>query len=133
MKSQTPCLVDSVRAGSASRESARRRIAEMALGIAEAIQRGGIPVEAAAADLFTLDNYLAIRRHRLGAELVEIFQWGMQLEDVTELVPTPGALDESLRSIARIAHRVLAAPAVRFKRIQQTRGTVRSSARSRVA
>ena len=133
MKSQTNCLVDSVLAGSPNRDSARRRLAEMALGIAEAIRHGGVPVEEATKGLFTLDNYLALRRHRLGTELLEIFQWGMQLEDVAELVPGPDALDESLRSIAALAHSVLAVPAIRFRRPRRTRSHLRASTHSRVA
>jgi len=133
MKTQTQCLVESILAGSPSRAFARRRVAEMALGIVEAIRRGRVPVPEAAEGLFTLDNYLAIRRHRLGAALVELFQWGMELEDVVEIVPGPRALDESLRSIVEIAHGVLATPAIRFKRPRRTRAHLRASTRSRVA
>jgi hypothetical protein len=116
MKTSTHNLVESILGGSPSRAYARRRVAEMALGIVEAIRHGGMPAARASEDVFTMDNRLAIRRLRLGAELVEVFQWGMQLEDVAELAPGPEALNESLDAIERIAHEVLAAPRFRRRR-----------------
>lgn len=94
----------------------------MALGVAAAIRAGGLTVAQAAEDLFTLDNYLSLRRNRLGRDLLEIFDWGMQLEDVRTLVPGPGALEESLRAITGIAERVLAvpAPAVKQRRVRKS-------------
>jgi hypothetical protein len=105
----------------------------MALGIATAIREGKLSAEQAKNDLFTLDNYLSLRRNRLGKDLLEIFDWGMQLEDVVALVPGPGALDESLRSIVGIARSVLAAPAARAKGLRRTRRRDRASSASRAA
>ena len=99
----------------------------MALGIVEAIRHGGVPVTEVAEGLFTMDNYLAVRRHRLGADLIEMIQWGMELEDVVKLVPGPESLEESLRSIAGIAHTVLAVPRFRLKKLRPARGGPRNT------
>jgi hypothetical protein len=105
----------------------------MALGIAVAIREGGLSVEEAANDLFSMDNYLALRKSRLGKELLEIFDWGMQLEDVAAIVPGPGALDESLQSIVGIARSVLAVPTVRTNAVRRKRRRERPSTASRAA
>ena len=132
MKTRPKCLVESVLDVSPSRPSARRSLAEMALGIVAAIQHR-MPVEEATRDLFTLDNYLALRRNRLGKDLLDLFEWGMQLEDVVEIVPGPDALDESLRSIVRIAHMVLVFPQFEVKKPRRMRGRLRDSGQSREA
>jgi hypothetical protein len=133
MKPQRKCLVESILAGTPGREAARRLLAEMAIGIASGIEQGRLSVEEAADDLFSLDNYLALRRNRLGKDLLELFQWGMQLEDVVEVVPGPDALKESLGSIVAIAHKVLAVQPARLARRRPSRPRLRTPARSRVA
>jgi len=105
----------------------------MALGVATAIQAGGLTVEQATEDLFTLDNYLSLRRNRLGKDLLEVFDWGMQLEDVVALVPGPRALDESLRNIVGIARRALVVPTARVKQPRRDRKPGRASSASRAA
>jgi hypothetical protein len=133
MKSKSDSLVESLVACSPDRASARRQVAEMALGIATAVQEGGLTVEQACNDLFTLDNYLSLRRNRLGKDLLEIFDWGMQLQDVLALVQRAGALDESLRSIVSIARGVLAVPAAHATRPRRARKPERASSASRAA
>jgi hypothetical protein len=125
MRSQTNCLVDSVLASAPTRASAQRQLAAMALGLAEAIQRDDLPVEEASKDLFTLDNYKALRRHRLAPSLVELFQWGLELEDVASLLSGSAALEESLRAIVTLARRVLASAGGGPRRLRGNRAGLR--------
>jgi hypothetical protein len=133
MKPQKKCLVESVLAGRLGRPAVRRVIAVMAMGIANGIEQERLSVEEATEDFFTLDNYLALRRNRLGKDLLDLFDWGMQLEDVVALVPGADALKESLGSIVDIAHKVLAEQPARITRRRPPRARLRTTARSRVA
>lgn len=70
-----------------SRHLLERRIAEMGLGVISALSRGEINYDQAEHDLFNLDNYVEIRRRRLSSSLLQFFERGMQLEDVSEIGP----------------------------------------------
>jgi hypothetical protein len=87
MKATRPNLIVSLAAMHPSRHLLERRIAEMGLGVISALSRGEIKYDQAEHDLFNLDNYVEIRRRRLNASLLEFFERGMQLEDVSEIAP----------------------------------------------
>jgi len=98
-------LIGSLAEGGAARPALQRRIAEMALGVVSALRRGELAVEQVWDELFNLDNYSELRRRRLDKSLREMFEYGMELENVAEI--SPGSLEESLRSIETLAGRVM--------------------------
>lgn len=105
MSRTTPTFVQSLTTQQPSRQWVERKLALQALGVVAALEAGQIDAEKAGSDLFNLDNYDAIRRRRPSAELRELFEWGMELEDVATL--TPQGLPESFAAIRRLAGEVL--------------------------
>ncbi|HEV8605292.1 MAG TPA: DUF3969 family protein [Tepidisphaeraceae bacterium] len=87
MKATRPNLIVSLATMHPSRHLLERRIAEMGLGVISALSRGEINYDQAEHDLFNLDNYVEIRRRRLSSSLLQFFERGMQLEDVSEIGP----------------------------------------------
>ena len=70
------------------------------------LQSGDVSLPRAERDLLNLDVYQAARRRRLGRDLIEFLQWGMELEDVVDL--SPEALRESFDQMRLLARKVLA-------------------------
>jgi Protein of unknown function (DUF3969) len=98
-------LVSSLAASTASRKDLERRLAQLALGVVLALQDGTLSLVQAQSDLLNLDTYTAARRHRLNRRLLEILEWGMELEDVAELAPQ--GLGESYSHMTALARQVI--------------------------
>jgi hypothetical protein len=98
-------LIDCLASSHRTKRELERQIAQLALGVVTALQNSEMTLEQAWADLFNLDNFLAIRRRRLGAKLVELFDWGMQLEDVAELAR--GELNAAYAKMTGLARYVI--------------------------
>jgi hypothetical protein len=105
MRNNKTNLIETLASGHRQKKDLERRIAELGLGIVAAMQNGEMTIEQAEGELFNLDNLQEIRRRRLSPQLVELFDWGMQLEDVAELAP--GNLSENYRTMSRLAERVI--------------------------
>jgi hypothetical protein len=90
---------------SRSRVNIERQLAEMALGIVAGLRDRTITLEQARLDLFNLDIYQAISRHKMNRDLVTLCEWGMELEDVIEIAPQ--SIEKSCKQIERLAKRVL--------------------------
>jgi predicted transcriptional regulator len=73
-----------------------------------------LPVENAWDELFNLENYQELRRRRLGRGLAELFEYGMELENVAEVAPA--ALIESLDKMESLARGIIVASAPREQR-----------------
>jgi len=81
-------------------------IAIGALGIVAALNETKLTtIQRVCDEFFTYDNYLAIKRQRLSADVRKLFEAGMELEDVEEL--SPDSLDSSFREISKLATKVL--------------------------
>lgn len=106
MKSQRSNLIDSLAMASPSRQMLERRVAQMGIGVLAALQNREMTFEDARRELFNLDNYQAVKRHRLAAKLAQFFEWGMELADVAEIAPE--GLPESYRQMRKLASRVMA-------------------------
>lgn len=84
-----------------------RRIAELALGIITALRSGELPVGAAWDELFNLNNYRAAKKKRLSSAVLEMLEWGLELENVAEIAPR--ALNESCQRIEQFARQIFRA------------------------
>jgi hypothetical protein len=98
-------LVDSLAAAGRGKALLERRLAQMAVGIVDAVRAGQMSVDQASEELFNAENYRHLKRRKLSRHTLEMFEWGMELPDVVELAPE--GLDESLRRIVALAHRVM--------------------------
>jgi hypothetical protein len=98
-------LVHALVATTSSKKEAQRRLAQMGMGIVLALQKNEMTLEQCRKDLFNLQNYLAIRSHRMNRHLLEFMQWGMELEDVAELAPE--GLEESYQRMITLARRAI--------------------------
>lgn len=87
------------------KDATGRRLAEMGLGVVAALESGQITFAQARADLFNLDTYNEARRRRLGRDVTEFLEWGMELEDVAELAPR--GLAQSCRKMRALAERII--------------------------
>src|SRR6266704_4122738 len=102
-----------------SKKELERRLAEIGLGIVGELRAGKMSIAQAEHDLFNLDTYVAARKQRLNRDLIELLQWGMELEDVAELAPR--GIQESFQKITLLARKVIqqSLPAtIREKRMQ---------------
>ena len=88
-----------------SRDVAERRIAEYALGVVEALALGEISPAQAERDLFNISNYQALKQATMHASLIELLEWGLELEDVNSKAPQ--GLEESLRAMRLLAEEVI--------------------------
>jgi hypothetical protein len=79
-------------------------LAFTAIGIASAISSKAVDISATM-ELFTLSNYQFVLKRKLCEEIVQMFEWGMELEDVHELAPD--SLNESLSAIHSLAMKYL--------------------------
>lgn len=80
-------LVDHLAPRFPDKAGLERHLAQAGLGIIDALESGRMKPEQAWNDLFNVDNFLAIRRRRLGPEIREFFSWGLEIEDVAKHVP----------------------------------------------
>ncbi|HEX8520791.1 MAG TPA: DUF3969 family protein [Tepidisphaeraceae bacterium] len=87
------------------KKSLERRIAELALGVVVALRSGELPVDRAWDELFNLDNYQMAKRKKLSQPLLELFLWGMELENVAEV--SDASLKESFAAMERLAQQVI--------------------------
>ncbi|HLL90736.1 MAG TPA: DUF3969 family protein [Tepidisphaeraceae bacterium] len=94
-------LIASLAAASPGKRLLERRLGQLALGVLASLREGGMSPDSAARELFNSDNYLELKRRRLDRRLVELFEWGMELPDVSELVPA--ALADSLDRMDKLA------------------------------
>ena len=93
--------------GSPSQRLLERRIAQLALGVVSALRAGRMTFDDAWRELFNLDVYGEAKRRGLSATVVELLQWGMELDDVADLAPD--GLPESYGRIESLASQVLSA------------------------
>jgi hypothetical protein len=90
---------------SSSKKEAERRLAHMGLGVILALQNSEISLEEAQADLFNLKNYIALRKQKINRRLLELLEWGMELEDVADLAPH--GLPESYERMIALARHII--------------------------
>ena len=114
MKTGEAELVDSLAGASRTKRLLERRLVQLGLGVLAALQKGEMSFGDARHELFNADNYLAVKRQKLSREVVEFFQWGMELEDVADLAP--GGLGESYWRMNQIASRVMKHPTEKRQR-----------------
>ena len=76
-----PMLVRTIAAASQSRKAAHRIISWACLGSIESISSGESSTKDAVVDLFTEDNYMELKRHRMNKSLTECFKIGLGIED----------------------------------------------------
>jgi hypothetical protein len=98
-------LIALLAASRPGKSALERRIAELALGIVVALRSGELPVERAWDELFSLDNYRIARRKKLSRALLELFEWGLELENVAEI--SPASLTESYDKMEQLAQQVI--------------------------
>jgi len=108
-------LVDAIAEATPAKDEVERHLARIALGIVTALRdpalsRTAPAVANAVAEFFVARNYEAARRRRLGKDVREMFEWGLELPNVARLAPD--GLDESLDAIASHARRVLSTSVV---------------------
>ncbi len=98
-------VVDALAGTSAPNREVERKLAELALGIVCALEELQTSVEQAERDLFNLETYNAAKSRRLGPDLIELLEWGMELENVQDLAPE--GLSESYEKMKLLARRVI--------------------------
>jgi hypothetical protein len=82
-----------------------RLVAEKALELVDALERGEISLGVAEKTLFQLRIALFLEERGCSRACREILTWGMQLEDWVEY--NPEDIGEAYRAIRRLAHKVL--------------------------
>ena len=85
-----------------------RKLAEIAQGVIASLRDSALSVEQSREELFNLDNYSALRRRRMSRDLKELFEWGMELGNVTRLAPE--SLPQSIDAMTRLARRIIEQP-----------------------
>ena len=88
-----------------SRDTKSRQMAELSLGVVEALRGASITWEQARHDLFNLDNYLQAKKLRLHPKLIEAFEWAMEMEDVAALAPA--SLGQSFDRVVALLRQVM--------------------------
>jgi hypothetical protein len=106
-KKRTPNLdvIDALAASAHSRKWVELKVAALSQGVVSALASSTMTPSQAWNELFNLDNYQAIRRHRLNADLRELFEWGMELMSLEKHVPR--ALPQSYEKMSALANRVI--------------------------
>jgi hypothetical protein len=99
-------IIDAFSESGVPKPELERRLAEYALGIIYALENSEITVEQAMGDLFNLDFYRAAKGNRLSKTLIELLEWGMELEDVEAI--SSAASVESFAKIRQLARGILA-------------------------
>jgi hypothetical protein len=99
-------LIEVLLEGGFSKREVERRLAEMALGVVDALREGNLTPEQAYDELFNLDLYQSLINHRFDAEFRDMFECGMQLEDVAEIAPK--SLEKNYQKIERMARSFVA-------------------------
>ena len=87
MATETANLIEALRTRGMPKRWVERKLAVAALGVVAAIEEGSMSPAEGGEELFNVANYRAIKHRRLDAKVREIFEWGMELEDVAELAP----------------------------------------------
>jgi hypothetical protein len=98
-------LVASLAIACPSKKLLERRLVQMGIGIIASLRAKEMIAAQACREFFNLDNYLEIKRRKLSKDLVELFEWGMELEDVTEI--SPDGVSDSFDHMAQLASRVM--------------------------
>ena len=93
-------LIEQITERGVSRALAQRRLAQLGLGIVQALRNSIMTVQDAAQDLFNLETYQLARRRRYDPRFIEFIEWGMELEDVAELAPD--GLEESYDKMEKL-------------------------------
>lgn len=88
MSTSTPSMIELLSRQHAPKRWREREIALSVLGRLSAIEAGQLDPTEACRQYFTMDNLAAIRRQRLAADLRDLFEACMELEDLEQLVPT---------------------------------------------
>jgi len=101
-------LVDLLASTDQPKRWVERKLAEIAQGVIASLRDSALSVEQAREELFNLDNYSALRRRRMSRDLKELFEWGMELGNVTRLAPE--SLPQSIDAMARLARRIIEQP-----------------------
>lgn len=101
-------LVELLASAGRPKQWVEERLAEMSLGVVASLRDASLAVIDARGELFNLDNYQAIRKLRLDRNLVELFQWGMELDSVARIAPD--GLPESFEAMSRLARLVIQRP-----------------------
>jgi hypothetical protein len=101
----------------------------MSLQAITELQESRMSFEEARVRLFNLENYKALLQYRLPRALVRLFEWAMEFEDAAEIAP--GAIADSYKAAAALAHRVLARPRAKARRVRDViiKATVAPNAR----
>jgi len=88
-----------------SKKEAERRLAQIGLSMVQGLQTGEISLRQSQVDLFNLKSYLALRNQHSNRPLLELMEWGMELEDVAKLAPH--GLQESYERMIALAKQVV--------------------------
>ena len=83
----------------------KRRLAQAGLGVLRALRGASMTIEDAEHDIFNLATYQTARRRRLGRELIEFLEWGMELDDVSKLARE--GLEDSFGSMEALLLKVI--------------------------
>jgi len=103
---QTPSLQLNVTSESRRRSAAiEAELVWMARGILAQLADGKMSPADACRAVFNMDNYREIKRHRLDRRVRELWEWGMELEDVADLAPI--AIDQSLAKMIELCNDLL--------------------------
>ncbi len=105
LEKSSTSLVDLLSSADQPRRWVERKLAEIAQGVIASLRNSSLSIEEAETEIFNLNNYMALRRRRMSRELKELFEWGMELEDVVQLVPS--SLPQSLDVMSELARRVI--------------------------
>jgi hypothetical protein len=106
MMTKTPKdWIRSLFANSSSKKEAERRLAQIGLSMVQGLQSGEISLRQSQEDLFNLKSYLALRNQHSNRPLLELMEWGMELEDVAKLAPH--GLQESYDRMIALAKQVV--------------------------
>lgn len=87
------------------KSAAERHFAVLALGVVQALREGQMTVEEAWNSGLNLKTYLQLKQRRADPRLLELWEWAMELPQVTKL--TPLALEESLTAMDTLARGIL--------------------------
>jgi hypothetical protein len=105
MRLASTSLIEHMTERGVSRAVTQRRLAQLGLGIVQALRNSIMTVQDAAQELFNLKTYRLARRRRYDPRFIEFIEWGMELEDIAELAPD--GLEESYDNMERLLLQLL--------------------------
>jgi hypothetical protein len=93
-------LVNAIFPALGKKKDVEGRLIQLGTGILRGLRASRMTFEEAHLDLFNMDVYLAAKKWRVGPLLLKFLSWGMELEDVLEIVPQ--GLGKSFEEMERL-------------------------------